>query len=208
MKRIIYTSYEPNWEYWKITGPTLEAYAEKVGAELINLPKVSPNPQWVLFHAFQESLKVEAEVAWMDADLLTRSDAPDIFRLPERFYTCPPVPASRIHPKWRKGHGRFNVPNPRPYPITAIVRWADRHAEPLAAWYFENFKNYPKKWGDQELLAHALFELEVAMFYFPHNWHRMTGQVTQGNCKKISFFHPAGPKKMKKLETLQKWLNR
>ena len=184
------------------------AYAEKVGAEVVNLPQVSPNPQWVLFHAFRESLKYppHSRFVWIDADILITDDAPDVFDFPDKFHVCPPFPADAIHPRWKDGFKRF-MTNPRPYPVNGLLAWSERHAVQLSNWYFSNRERFPKGWGDQELLAVACYELELYFSYFPQTLHRMYYAVSEQMRKQIPFLHAAGNNKISKLNEMLKWLD-
>lgn len=198
MKKILYTSADSGIPYWNITEPILRRYAERIGAELVVMPKSTrPNPQWVIFDCFNHSLSQKEPVVcvWIDCDIVFDAEsAPDIFSLPEKFFVTAPDPIARVHPSWHRGHRGKGVPNMRPYPITALMKWSPRHVEKIPSFIDQN--SYPKKWGDQELLAHALFETETAMAYIPQGWHAMTKHIT----KNTQFFHAAGRKKTPKLK--------
>ena len=66
---------------WDITGPTIEAYADRVGADLI---KLESNPHNTTAHWSKLALhdilhKMYRRALWVDADLIIRDDCPDLF---------------------------------------------------------------------------------------------------------------------------------
>lgn len=192
--RTLYTSADRGLKYWHITRPYLEHYADKVGAELVVLPKTTrANLTWVLFDAMRDSLTREGVFGWMDADIVMRRDAPDMFDLPDKFFVAAPDPPWRVHPRWRRAHSKHGVQNVRPYPITGMAKWSHRHVERLLD--YVDSKTFWRNWGDQEVLALACFDLELHFAYFPQWWHAMTGHIT----KNTAFFHAAGGIKVSKI---------
>jgi ADP-heptose:LPS heptosyltransferase len=68
---------------WKITGPTIEAYTDRINADMIVLSK-NPHPttpHWVKFALHGILHKMYKRAAWIDADIIIRRDAPDIFEI-------------------------------------------------------------------------------------------------------------------------------
>ena len=68
---------------WKLTGPTVEAYADRIGADLIVI-KENPHgstAHWVKFSLYEILHKMYRRASWIDADIIIRKDAPDIFDL-------------------------------------------------------------------------------------------------------------------------------
>jgi hypothetical protein len=194
MLRFLYTSADNGLRYWKLTRPFLTGYAEKVGAELIVLPKTTrANRTWCLFDAMQDSMQREGEFVWIDSDIVIRKNAPDIFSLADRLFVCAPDPPNRVHRKWLRAHVTQKVPNCRPYPVTAVVKWSHRHAEPLLGWL--GTRPLWHRWGDQEVLALASYELELPFFFMPQHWHAMSAHIGSHT----SFYHAAGGSKIRKL---------
>jgi hypothetical protein len=83
--RVIVTSIigDKYTEMWKLTGPTIEAYADKVGADLLTLQS---NPHhltahWVKFALHEITKDMYSRALWLDADLIVRGDAPDLFEM-------------------------------------------------------------------------------------------------------------------------------
>lgn len=196
--KTIYTSAEESWRHWQLTRPPLEYYAESLGAKLVNLPKSKlRNPQWVIFDAMRESLGERGNSIWMDSDILVRDDAPDLFAGFEgRFMVCEPSIPSRIHPHWRRIWRSMGVPNPRPYPITAIMSWPPESPPLLLEWLEENEYRFSASMGDQELLAVALWECNIPFWFFPQEWHRMVKYVKP----RTPFKHAAGRRKLLRIE--------
>lgn len=197
MKRILYTS-GADLPYWDIVVERFEIYAARCGAELVNLPKrAGDNPQWVLFDAMAHSLAQGEEVAslWVDADIIIKLSARDLF-VYDRFMVCEPGTPQRVHPKWARAsrNPKWGVPNMRPYPITAVVGWRRRHVEKLCPWFEAGASEsrFPGRgktnnwWGDQEVLALGVYELELPFFFFPTPVHSMGARI------RCEFAHAAG----------------
>lgn len=195
MKKL-YTSGD-DLPYWEITRPRLEAYAESIGAELVVLPKRSHgNPQWIIFDAMELGAG-----SWIDADIIVSEGAPDLARFGKSLMVAEPGTPRRVHPKWMRGHSNKEVPNPRPYPITAIASWSAKTGAKIAAWVAgqELTGDLPEAWGDQEVLALAIWELDIPMHFFPSRWHRMMRQA--GTLQKgCHFAHAAGYTRRPKLK--------
>jgi hypothetical protein len=196
-KNVLYTSADKGLAYWRDTEPLFRDYADRCGASVVVLPKTRrSNLTWCIFDAFEHSLSdisEEASFAWIDADVVIHPEAPDVFSLADKLFVAPPDPPARVHPRWRRVHYSRGVQNVRPYPITSVVRWSKRHAERLLP-YIRAGK-FNKAWGDQEVLALACFDLELAFAYIPQHWHAMTKHVT----KATRFYHAAGGEKGKKI---------
>jgi len=68
---------------WLRTRPFFENYADKVGADLIVLEDASfvPSPHWLKFSIYEFLKKKYDRVVFIDADILIRDDAPDLFEI-------------------------------------------------------------------------------------------------------------------------------
>ncbi len=69
-------------EIWKRTEPYFNAYADKCGADLLvleNLPENLPSPHWAKFSIYELLKKQYDRIAFIDADILIRPDAPSLF---------------------------------------------------------------------------------------------------------------------------------
>lgn len=206
-KKIIYTSADSNTPYyWKYCRDTVEAWADRCGAELVNLPKPEGyQPQWVLFDAFKHSQDSDADAIWIDCDIVVKDTAPNLFdTMPDKFLFCPPDPPRRIHPKMRRGYEKWGMLNPRPYVITALVQWTPRHVEGIWEWFLENKDRFNKNQGDQELLTVALYDLERHHALYPNKLHRMHERVD----KDAQFLHSAGSRKGRKLKEFRRKIGR
>jgi hypothetical protein len=206
-KRILITSADEHISYWKEhTEAMVRAYAEKCEAELIIIPKTKrPNNTWVLFDAWEKSLELgNHNYAWIDMDIVIADDAPNIFELDDKLFFCQPDPIERVNPKWRKNHMNHAVPNCRPYPVTAMVKWSTRHIEKLLEWSNQNQHTFPRRFGDQEIVAAAIYHTESSMFYFPAFWHKMSKHLK----KDTVFGHAAGNRKPVKINTILTHMNK
>ena len=211
MSRIVYTSFDERTPYWKICEPSIRKWVtETCQAQLVNLPAPKDyQPQWVIFDAFRDSIDAqsnspdEVHAAWIDCDIIARKWAPDIFSaFPPKLFFCPPDPPSRVHPNMSRGATKWGLPNPRPYIITAIVKWTPTQVAPLLAWFGSNRHRFGRRIGDQELITVALYETETFNALFPHPMHRMSKWAN----KQSSFLHAAGGRKVGKLRKLSSWL--
>ena len=201
-KRYLITSADSGMKYWITdTQKIIEAYAEKCNAELIVLPKTERrNNTWVMFDAWIKSIELgdENHYAWIDADIIIAEDAPNLFELDDRLFFCQADPVKHINKKWFKNHGNYGVPNPRPYPVTAMVKWTTRHVKPMLEWVEANKGKFPSRFGDQELVAAAVYNAEVSAHYFPMNWHKMSRWLRADT----KFFHFAGGAKGRKMKNI------
>lgn len=69
-------------EIWRRTEPYFNAYADKCGADLLvlkDLPENLPSPHWAKFSIHELLKKQYDRVAFIDADILIRPDAPSLF---------------------------------------------------------------------------------------------------------------------------------
>lgn len=203
MKKVLYTSADENTPWWdRHTKVMVEAYCEKHGIELINLPcPTDHQPQWVIFDAFRASLALpEGSVAgWIDSDIVVLPDAPDILNVEDKFYFCSPEPVRRVHPNAKVVAKLFGLPSPRPYIISAMARWKPEMVVALVKWFDENKGKFRRIYGDQELLMVGCYETKTHFAYFPNNWHRMYKWC---NRKVVGFMHAAGNRKGWKVSIL------
>jgi len=205
--RVLYTSAGPELRYWKISKPYIEHYANKVGAKLVVIPKTRRVQRMrVLFDAMEKSLLCESDTvcAWVDADIIVRRTAPDIFGTPDKLLFCSPEPAKRVHPRWIREYKSFGVLHPRPYVITAIVRWSTRYARRIVSWLEVNEGSLPDSMDDQSICTLACWQMDIAVAYFPSTWHKMHWRVKRGT----QFLHAASRNKVKNLCKLAKLADR
>jgi hypothetical protein len=203
-KKVIYTSYDESpgkgnrTQCWALVEESVRAYADRCGAELINLPKPTGyQPQWVIFDAMRHTLEHGVDRAlWIDCDVLIQEHASNLFDLPDRLYFCQPDPTSRVHPRMRRHWKRYGIVNPRPYIVSGLGMWSPRHVGGMVKWFDEERTRFSEMDGDQELLVVAVFEAEVPMFYFPPGTHKMTRWVSNHS----SFMHAAGKDKGRKIK--------
>lgn len=201
-RKILFTS-GPDLPYWELVKPKFEKYAERIGAELRVLLKRAKNPQWVIFDAM--GLTPEGCLgAWIDADIIISDNAPDVFQYGHRLMVCEPRVPQRVHPKWRNNFKKWGVPNMRPYPITAVVAWGYAQGSQFYQWFDD--ERFPQRWGDQEILALAIWELNASMHFYPSEMHAMLpfNTTTVGN---TSFAHAASNtgRPIRKLRALRRF---
>ena len=214
--------------YWKLTKARIVAYADRMGADFIDLPeRPGDNPQWVFFDAIRESIERDYQrAAWIDADIVVGSFAHNILdeRYGHRFMVCEPQTPRRVHPKWRQAvsSGKWGVPNMRPYPITAVAAWSPGLHTPMSRlvdWFDENYDRFPRSegskrswWGDQELLALGIWETDMAFHFFPTGMHSMKRYLPPADSMGVEMAHPAGGNKLAKiremLELMKGWERR
>lgn len=69
---------------WELTRPTFEAYADKVDADLIVMKQMSggfPSAHWLKLAIHEFLHKKYHRLLYMDADIIIRPDAPDLFEI-------------------------------------------------------------------------------------------------------------------------------
>ena len=92
-----------------------------------------------------------------------------------------------------------------PYPTTGVVSWKpNQNIERLVGWFHDGIDagSFDTSWGDQELLALAVWELDLPFHYFPTELHG-TRVLEVGGFYQM--FHPGGPaKKVERLTRLNK----
>lgn len=189
---VLHTS-GPDLPYWEITKDAIAAYAERVGATLnVMAKRATGNPQWAIFDAMATTPTGELG-GWVDADIVISTSALDIFRFGKGLMVCEPGTPARVHPKWMNGYRAAGAPNPRPYPVTAIVAWTGDVGQRVAAWVAEHEESgrLSPNWGDQEVLALAIWELDFPMHYFPSDMHRMLRKRVK-DLGSTQFAHAAG----------------
>jgi ADP-heptose:LPS heptosyltransferase len=181
-KRAIVTavSGEKYGEIWKLAEPFFVAYAEKCDAELIVLHGGVdlPSPHWIKF-SIRELLKSEfSRVAWIDADIIIRPDAPSLFDIvPEDqfgifnegqytprsicIYEVMKVYAVKL-PKW-DGKTYYN---------TGVMVLSREHRHIFAV--TEEMKPLRNAFGEQTYLNMRILASGVKVFPLSHTFNRMS----------------------------------
>lgn len=70
-------------DLWDLTGPTVEHYADRIGADILVLENNPHNAtaHWVKFALHNILKDMYRRAIWVDADLIIRDDAPDLFEM-------------------------------------------------------------------------------------------------------------------------------
>jgi hypothetical protein len=166
---------------WKVTEESMEAYADKVGADLIVLesnPHPNVTPHWAKFALHNILHKMYRRALWLDSDLIIRPDTPDLFDLvPEdklgvfnegRFTPRSIALYEAMHaykvalPTWdRKSYYNTGV---------MVVSQGQRHlfADPGEVKY----QKY--SFGEQTFLNLRIFSKEVEVHELSHHFNRMS----------------------------------
>lgn len=83
MKKAIMTivSGDKYRKIWELAEPYFNAYADKIGADLLVLSELPnlPSPHWAKFSIYELLKKKYDRVAFIDADILIRPDTPSLF---------------------------------------------------------------------------------------------------------------------------------
>lgn len=105
---------------WAITGPSVAAYAASVGAELVVCRDGRGLPGPALKSAAREAAAAHERVILMDADILVRPHAPDLFAIvpPERVGA---YPAGRHFPRAAIAAEAAALHGARPFPVEDYV---------------------------------------------------------------------------------------
>lgn len=169
--RVLFTCHEGcDARVWKWCGPGIRHYAERNGAELVELPKcLDANPQWVLFDAFKASMEYseDSEFVWVDSDLVISCPATDVWaEYGKSLHMC--VKSGDYKDNLRL---RMNIPRSVPHCCTGVVKWNRAEAEKLAKWYSENKHRFKKSDGDQELMGAAMHETGLITKFFHPKMH-------------------------------------
>lgn len=204
-EKVLYTTGANRRPIWGVTGERIKAFADRNDAEVV---EVSPNKHkawWVLFDAMADSLDSGRHSAWIDDDIIVGNHAESVWKYGDRFMVCEPAFPSRVHPRWKRMFRKHGVPNQRPYPTTGVVSWKpNQNIERLVGWFHDGIDagSFDTSWGDQELLALAVWELDLPFHYFPTELHG-TRVLEVGGFYQM--FHPGGPaKKVERLTRLNK----
>ena len=185
---------------WKRTQPFFENYADKIGADLIVLSDATnvPSPHWIKFAIYEFLKKDYDRVAFIDADILIRPDAPSIFdEVPEdkfgifnegRFtpralylYEIMQVYGMDL-PKWDKS-SYYNTG-------VMVVSRAQRHIfSPVKDW-----KPLRNSFGEQTYLNYRLFDSDVEVQELEYTFKSMSIMTKLTGMSRLDsyFVHYAG----------------
>ena len=186
---------------WKRTEPFFNAYADKCGADLIlleNIPGNLPSPHWAKF-SIHELLKKEYDrIAFIDADIIIRSDAPNIFDLvPEDqfgiFNEGNFVPRAVCIYEVKKVFD-INLPkwDGKTYYNTGVMVVSKQHRHVFKV--EEEVKPLRNSFGEQTYLNMKIIHSEVKIFPLSFRYNRMSLMDRVNGMTRLDcfFIHYAG----------------
>ena len=205
MENVLYTTGDNRPSVWSHTGDRIEAFAKRNNAEVVTLPPNEYTAWWVLFDAMVDSIEHGKPSTWLDDDIIVGKHAESTWKYGSRIMVCEPASPHRVHPRWAKVFQKQGVPNRRPYPTTGVVAWRpNQKIKRLANWFKAGLRSgkFNTSWGDQELLALAVWELDLPFHYFPTELH---GTRVLRTGRPYQMFHAGGPSnKPKRLARLKR----
>jgi len=168
-------------EVWKLVEPFFNAYADRVGADLLvlkELPYDLPSPHWAKFSIYELLKKQYNRIAFIDADILIRPDTPNIFDVvPEEqlgiFNEGTYTPRAMCIHEVKKV---FNVPLPRwngkDYYNTGVMVVSRDHRHIFRV--DEDIKPLRNSFGEQTYLNMKIMSSDVKIFSLPFKFNRMS----------------------------------
>jgi ADP-heptose:LPS heptosyltransferase/lipopolysaccharide biosynthesis glycosyltransferase len=186
---------------WERSEPFFNAYADKIGADLLvlkDIPASLPSPHWAKFSIYELLHKQYDRVAFIDADIIIRPDAPSLFDIvPEDMfgifneglhsprsiciYETMKVYNIKL-PKWN-GRDYYNTG-------VMVVSREHRHIFKIE----EEIKPLRNSFGEQTYLNMRILSSGVRIFALHHKFNRMSlMDMLTGVSRLASYFvHYAG----------------
>ena len=187
---------------WAVTRPTFEAYADRIGADLVVIENNPHNAtaHWAKFAIYELLHKTYRRALFLDADMIIRDDCPDLFALvPEKLFAA------------------FNegLYTPR---AMAIYEAMSAYKMPLPAWdrrsYYNtgvmvvsqdqrhlfspptDLKSTKYSFGEQTYLNLRIFDRDVPRMDLGHKFNRMSIMDTITGVSRLDSYivHYAGAK--------------
>ena len=185
---------------WSKTRPFFEKYADKVNADLIVLEDASfvPSAHWLKFSIYEFLKKKYDRVAFIDADILIRDDAPDLFEVvPEDefgiFNEGQYVPRAMCLYEVMQVYGiELKRWNRLDYFNTGIMVLSREHRHIFRP--PEEWKPIRNSYGEQTFINYRLFDSEVNIFSLPYRFNSMSlmNRLTGMTRLDSYFIHYAG----------------
>lgn len=168
-------------EIWKRSRPYFEDYADRCGADLLvldNLPDNLPSPHWAKFSIYELLKKQYDRIAFIDADILIRPDAPSLFDIvPEDQFgifnegTYTPR-AVCIHELRKVYNVTLKKWNGKDYYNTGVMVASRQHRFLFKV--TEEVKPLRNSFGEQTYLNLKLMVSGVKIFSLPYQFNRMS----------------------------------
>ncbi len=188
-------------QIWQRSEPFFNVYADKCGADLLvlkDIPDNLPSPHWAKFSIYELLKKQYDRVAFIDADIIIRPDAPDVFAMVpedqlgifnEGLY-CPRsiciYEVKKVYnielPKW-DGKSYYNTG-------VMIASREHRHVFKVE----EEIKPLRNSFGEQTYLNMKIIKSGVNVFRLPFKFNRMSlmDKLTGKTRLDSYFIHYAG----------------
>lgn len=166
---------------WSLTEPFFNAYADKIGADLLvlkELPDDIPSPHWAKFSIYELLKKQYNRIAFIDVDIIIRPDSPNIFDVvPEDqfgiFNEGTYTPRAMCIHEVKKV---FNVPLPKwngkDYYNTGVMVVSREHRHIFKV--EEDVKPLRNSFGEQTYLNMKIMSSDVKVFSLPFKFNRMS----------------------------------
>lgn len=186
---------------WERSEPFFTAYADKCGADLLVLKEIPPNlpsPHWAKFSIYELLKKQYDRVAFIDADIIIRTDSPNIFELvPEEkfgiFNEGLYTPRSICIYEVKKV---YNIELPawdgKTYYNTGVMVASREHRHVFRV--DDEVKPLRNHFGEQTYLNMKIIKSEIPVFRLPYKFNRMSlmDKLTGKTRLDCYFIHYAG----------------
>jgi len=185
---------------WERTQPFFENYADKIGADLIVLSDAEnmPSPHWIKFAIYEFLKKDYDRVAFIDADILIRPDAPSLFdEVPEDkfgiFNEGRFTPRALCLYEVQSVYG-INLPNWNnlDYYNTGVMVVSRAHRHIFSP--VKDLKPLRHSFGEQTYLNYRIFDTGIEVAELPYKFNSMSimNRLTGMTRLDSYFIHYAG----------------
>jgi len=185
---------------WSKTRPFFENYADKIGADLVVLSDADnmPSPHWIKFAIYEFLKKDYDRVAFIDADILIRPDAPSLFDIVSEdkfgiFNEGRFTPRALCLYEVKSVYG-IDLPNwnNQDYYNTGVMVVSRKHRHVFSP--VKNLKPLRNSFGEQTYLNYRLFDLgiEVQELEYKFNSMSIMNRLTGLTRLDSYFIHYAG----------------
>lgn len=169
-------------EIWKRVEPFFLAYAEKCDAELVILKGIEggnlPSPHWIKFSVYDLLKKEFDRIAFIDADIIIRDDAPSLFDVVpedefgifnEGLYAPRNICIYEVMKKYNVQGFRYDGTT---YYNTGVMVFSRRHRHIFKV--TEEIKPLRNSFGEQTFLNMKIMLSGEKVFDLPYKFNRMS----------------------------------